>query len=559
MEDIVTAEELSKQQREISVAEFFTKNRHLLGFDNPIRALLMTIKEAVDNSLDACNEGRVLPELLIEVQQISETRFKIIVEDNGPGIVKQNIPKVFGKLLYGSKFHRLKQNRGSQGIGISASVLYSQLTTGKPAKIISKTGKNKQANYYELNIDTKANDPHILKEEIIDWDHDHGTRIELEIEGKYQKGKQSIDEYIKQVAIVNPEAQITYINPEKEKQLFLRATNTIPKEPKEIKPHPYGVELGNLIYMLHSAESRTLQGFLTKDFSRIGPGTAKEICNKANLDANKKPKNLERNEAELLFKAMQEVRIIAPPTDCLSPIGAEILERGLRKEVNADFYITTTRTPTVYRGFPFIIECGIAYGGDLDKEGSIRLMRLANKVPLLYQQGACAITEAVTDTNWKPYGLQQSGNNLPTGPAIILVHMASVWVPFTSEAKDAVAHYEEIMKEIKLALQECGRKLSIYIHRNIRASEQREKIGLFEKYIPELADALSRLTNNKKDPIQERLQKILKKELPTLEAENGAKEENESVQNIKDLKENKKIKNEKKEKQTTLGIKKIRR
>ncbi len=558
MAEIVTAEELSKQQREISVAEFFTKNRHLLGFDNPIRALLMTIKEAVDNSLDACNEARVLPEILIEVQQISETRFKIIVEDNGPGIVKQNIPKVFGKLLYGSKFHRLKQNRGSQGIGISASVLYSQLTTGKPAKIVSKTGKNKQAHYYELNIDTKANNPHILKEEIVNWDHDHGTRIELELEGKYQKGKQSVDEYIKQVAIVNPEAQITYINPEKEKQLFLRVTNEIPKEPKEIKPHPYGIELGNLIYMLHSAESRTLQGFLTKDFSRIGPGTAKEICNKARLDANKKPKNLERNEAELLFRAMQEVKIIAPQTDCLSPIGSEILERGLRKEVNADFYITTTRTPTVYRGFPFIIECGIAYGGSLEKEGSIRLMRFANKVPLLYQQGACAITEAVTETNWKPYGLQQSGNNLPAGPAIILVHMASVWVPFTSEAKDAVAHYEEIIKEIKLALQECGRKLSIYIHKHIRVAEQLEKISLFEKYVPELASALSNLTNNKKETIQDKLQKILKKELPSLEAGNVGGEDNEPMQNTKETGD-KKIKHEKKEKQTTLEIKRTRR
>jgi len=523
----VTAEELSKNHKEISVAKFFTKNRHLLGFDNPVRALLMTVKEACDNSLDACTEARILPDLFVEIQQISETRFKIIVEDNGPGIVKQNIPKVFGKLLYGSKFHRYLQNRGSQGIGISASVLYSQLTTGKPTKITSKTGKNKPANYYELTIDTKENDPKIIKEDIVEWEKEHGTRIELELEGKYQKGKQSVDEYIKQMAIVNPEAQIFYISPEKERQEFLRATNNLPKEPKEIKPHPYGIELGSLIQMLQITESRTLQSFLTTDFSRIGPGTAKEICDKSKLNTNKRPKDIQRNEVELLFKAMQEVKIIAPPTDCLSPIGAEILEKGLRKEVNADFYVTTTRPPTVYRGFPFIVEASIVYGGDLDKEGSIRLMRFANKVPLLYQQGACAITEAVSETNWKPYGLQQSGNNLPSGPAIILVHIVSVWVPFTSEAKDAVAHYPDIIKEIKLALQECGRKLSIYIHKHIRAAEQKEKISLFEKYIPELASALHNLTDESKTKIEENLRKRLKKDMQNLIEQTGMNNINE--------------------------------
>ncbi len=203
-----------------------------------------------------------------------------------------------------------------------------------------------------------------------------------------------------------------------------------------------------------------------------------------------------------------------------------MLEKGLRKEIQADFYVTTTRSPNVYRGMPFIIEVGIAYGGELDKEAQVRLMRFANRVPLLYQQGACAITEAVTDTSWKSYGLNQSGSNMPTGPAIILVHIASVWVPFTNEAKEAIAHYEDIIKEMKLALQECGRKLSIYIHKHIKAAEQKEKISLFEKYIPELANALSNLTQDKKEILQEKLQKLLKKELPSLEAngENGKKE-----------------------------------
>lgn len=521
--EVIIAQELAKKQREISISEFFTKNRHLLGFDNPLRALLMTVKEAVDNSLDACNESKILPDLHVEIKKITEDRFKVIVEDNGPGIVKEQIPRIFAKLLYGSKFHRLRMSRGQQGIGISASVLYSQLTTGKPSVILSKIHPKKPAHYYELKIDTAKNEPMIIKDEIKDWSNkDHGTRIEIELDAKYQKGKQSVDEFIKQVAIVNPYAKIIYITPENEKIEFPRVTNELPIEAKEIMPHPYGIELGTLIRNLAETSARSLQGFLTSEFCRIGPGTAKEMCDKAGLKPEAKPHAITSEQAEKLFRSMQEVKVIAPPTDCLSPIGAELLEKGLKKEIPADFYVTSSRSPVVYRGFPFAIEVGVAYGGQLDKESQVKLMRFANRVPLLYQQGACAITEAVTDTNWKPYGLNQSGSNLPSGPAIIVVHMASVWVPFTSEAKDAIAHYDEIIKEIKLALQECGRKLSAYINKHIRAQEQQERINLFEKYIPVVSDSLSKLSHSKKSDIQEKLEKILKKAKPAMEnQENG--------------------------------------
>ncbi len=519
--EVIKAEELAKNQREISISEFFLKNRHLLGFDNPTRALMMVVKEAVDNSLDATAEMKVLPEIKIELKEINENRFIVIVEDNGPGIVRQQIPNIFAKLLYGSKFHSLKMNRGQQGIGISAAVLYSQLTTGKSTKIYSRISPKKPAHHFELQIDTKKNEPLILKDEEITWDKDHGTKIEIEIEGRYLKGKQSVDEYVKETSIVNPHATFIYINPEKEKTTYENVTNELPIEPKEIKPHPYGIELGQLIKMLQDTRANTLSGFLQSDFSRIGQGTAKEICDKAKLKTERKPKSLEEKEIESLFKSLQETKIMAPPGDCLSPIKAELLEKGLRKEIQADFYVTTTRSPSVYRGMPFLIEAAIAFGGELEKDSQIRLMRFANRVPLLYQQGACAITESVTDTNWKSYGLNQSGNNMPVGPALILVHIASVWVPFTNEAKEAIAHYDEIIKEMKLALQECGRKLSIYIHKHIKAAEQRDKISLFEKYIPELANALSNLTDNKKEILQEKLQKMLKKELPSLEAGNG--------------------------------------
>jgi len=523
-EEVPIAEKLAKEQREISVSQFFTKNKHLLGFDNPRKALSTTVKELVDNSLDATEEINILPEIIVEIKQLNDTRFIVTVEDNGPGIVKEQIPKIFAKLLYGSKFFKMAQARGQQGLGVSSSVLYGQLTTGKSAVITSKISRNKPAHYYELQIDTKKNEPNVIKDMIIEWDKDHGTKVKIELEGFYQKGKQSVDEYLKQTAIVNPHLNLIYINPEKYKLEFPRVTKELPKKSKEIKPHPYGVELGVLMQMLQDTKATTLQSFLQNDFCRVSAKVAKEICKKAGIYEKSRPKRIAREEVENLLKAIKETRIIAPPTDCLSPIGEELTLKGLKKEINADFYTTVTRPPSVYRGFPFQIETGIAFGGDIPKDEQIKLLRFANKVPLQYQQSACAITKSVINTAWRNYGLSQSRGALPIGPVILLVHIASVWVPFTSESKEAIAHYPEIIKEIKLALQDIGRKLVVYIRKHIKSKEQKEKIDLFEKYIPELAYSLSKLTNHEKDEIESKLKKLLKKELPTLEAENGAKE-----------------------------------
>jgi len=557
VKEVIKAEELALKQKEISVSEFFTKNRHLLGFDSPAKAILMAVKEAVDNSLDACEEMRVLPEIKVEIKQITENRFKMSVEDNGPGIVKEQIPKVFAKLLYGSKFHRLKSSRGQQGIGISAAVLYSQLTTGKPAIITSKIGPKQKAHHYWLQINTIKNEPEIIKEESFELPKEHGTKVELELEGKYQKGKQSVDEFLKQVAIVNPHAKIIYINPLNEKVEYPRATNEMPAEAVEIKPHPYGIELGILIKMLKNTESRTLSSFLQNDFSRISSVTSKEICDRASLDGKLKPEELDLAQSEGLYKAMQNTKIIAPPTNCISPIGEELLLKGLKKEINADFYTAVSRSPVVYKGRPFAIEVAVAYGGDLEKEGQVRLMRFANRVPLLYQQGACAITEGVQDTNWRPYGLQQSSGSMPYGPMVLVVHMASVWVPFTSESKDAIAHYEDIIKEIKLGLQECGRRLGIFIRKNVKAKEQKEKIDLFTKYIPELANALNKLTGEKVNFLQEELTKILHKNMKDLLSSVENKELKDEIkkdvlEQQEEMKNGKKKQEHKKDKQTKL-------
>ncbi len=464
------------------------------------------------NSLDACEEARILPEIDIELIQLAENRFRVVVEDNGPGIVKEQIPKIFAKLLYGSKFHKLSQSRGQQGIGISAAVLYGQLTSGKPATILSKTAKGKKAHKFKLKINTQTNSPDIMEDTEEEWDKEHGVRVEIDMEGSYQKGRQSVDEFLKETAIINPHATFIYTNPEANQTLFSRVTNTLPPEAKEIQPHPYGVELGRLMKMLELTTSKTLQQFLTTEFSRVGVGTAKEICENAALLPNTKPPVFSREMVEQLFNGIQKTKIMSPPTDCLSPLGHELLEKSLKKEINAEFYCAVTRPVFVYRGNPFQIEIGIAYGGEQPKEEAVTLLRFANRVPLLYQQGACAFTKSIITTNWKPYGLQQSQGAIPTGPATIVLHIASVWVPFTSESKEALNQYPDIIKEIKLALQEAGRKLQSYVNKKGRVQGQLERASMFENYIPEVAASLAKLTGESRDRIMAKLKEMVKKE-----------------------------------------------
>src|SRR6059058_739870 len=369
----LTAVEMGARQREISVSEFFTKNRHLLGFDNPRKALLTCVKEAVDNALDAAEEASILPDVLVNVEVAAAngapppppsqaTRFRVTVIDNGPGIVRQQIPPIFAKLLYGSKFHRLRMSRGQQGIGISAAGMYAQLTTGKPVQIISRTGARAAAHYFEVSIDTKKNEPRIFESKKIDWEHPRGTQVTLQIEGRYQKGRASVDEYLEQTAIANPHVDLVYHTPDGDTRKYPRTIHELPPQPREIKPHPYGIEFGVLLRMLHDTRSHSLSGFLAGDFSRVSAAVAQEICHTAKLSPEARPRNVHGTDAEALYKAIQATKIMAPPSNCVSPIGEKAILHGLYKQIKCDFYTAVTRPPSVYRGNPFVIEAGLAYG-----------------------------------------------------------------------------------------------------------------------------------------------------------------------------------------------------
>ncbi|WP_251343287.1 DNA topoisomerase VI subunit B [Haloplanus halophilus] len=702
------AEELAENQRAISIAEFFEKNKHMLGFDSGARGLVTAVKEAVDNALDATEEAGIAPDIYVEITEAGDY-YKLVVEDNGPGITREQIPRVFGKLLYGSRFHAREQARGQQGIGISAAVLYSQLTSGKPAKITSRTQGSAEAQYFELIVDTDDNEPEIREERTTAWDRPHGTRIELEMEAN-MRARTQLHDYIKHTAVVNPHARVELREPGLDEPLkFERGTDQLPAETEEIRPHPHGVELGTLLKMLDATDSYSVSGFLQGEFTRVGGKTATKVCDRfrdnyfgremawttpgprADADvedavlgavANKSaeatdwfagrvaetvgdrerlahhelvdvvdnladaaeeefgetfgstvrgnavdaawgevtradllaaslydrvddatstrkddatvrglaerlagkfaesedprhratrdelaeyvdrsadrveeaedatlgdtargnvvescwavmrtvPDDLpkvtavadDRDTASELLDAMRETDILAPPTDCLSPITADLVEAGLRKEFDADFFAAATRDAEVHGGDPFIVEAGIAYGGDLEGEGSADVMRFANRVPLVYQRGACAITDVVKEIGWRNYGLDQpGGRGLPSGPAVIMVHVASTNVPFTSESKDAVANVPEIEDEIELAIREAARELKSYLNRRRSLEKRRRKQEVLGEILPEMADKLAAVTGRERPNIDGALGRIMNNVIVERAVEDG--------------------------------------
>ncbi len=693
-EDAELAEELAESQRAISIAEFFEKNKHMLGFDSGARGMVTAVKEAVDNALDACEESEIAPDIYVEITEAGDY-YRLVIEDNGPGITKEQLPKVFGKLLYGSRFHAREQSRGQQGIGISAAVLYAQLTSGKPAKIVSRTEGSVDAQYFELVIDTDDNEPEIREDRTTTWDRPHGTRIELEMEAN-MRARTQLHDYIKHTAVVNPHARIELREPGLDGPMkFERATDQLPATTEEIRPHPHGVELGTLLKMLRATESYSVSGFLQEEFTRVGRKTADSVidnfrdihygrgmgwaapgphedvdlareiaaavANKgaeptaafadrvtdtlkdrertsyhelqeiidtvaddvestfdrtfggtvrenavdaawAGLTDNVRPElyrlvdgatstrkddatidyladrldtkvataedgrhrftreeiegfvayaaeeavaeldtsigetaqeNIvegiwdamrtvpddpprvadiadDRDASAQLLEAMRTTDILAPPTDCLSPITEELVEAGLRKEFDADFYASATRDAEVHGGDPFIVEAGIAYGGEIGSEGSIDVLRFANRVPLVYQRGACAITDVVKSIGWRNYGLDQpGGSGIPSGPAVLMVHVASTNVPFTSESKDAVANVPAIEDEIELAIREASRELKSYLDRRRSLQKRRQKQDVLGAILPEMASKLAAVTGQDEPAIDGALARIM--------------------------------------------------
>ena len=477
---MVDARDISGKQKQIAVSEFFEKNKHFLGFDSLQRSLITAVKEAVDNSLDACEEARILPNIVVEINRLKGEDIELISQDNGPGIPRDAIENVFGKFLLGSRFHAIRQTRGQQGIGITGVVMYAQLTTGAKTRVISKIANDSSAVFVELGLDTRKNRAIKSKERREVWIDEntgeevrHGLKISTIMKAKYQRGKQSVYQYLRMTSIVNPHATISLIVRGRDGEIleegkWIRTSERLPRVVEEIKPHPHGIQLGTLQRMLRESEQRKMTSFLRHNFSGVSVRAAKEVLSTSAIEDDRVPKRINSEDAKKLIASFQKVKLLPAATG--------------------------TRLPTVSQGNPFQIEVGLVFGGDISADGPIEVLRFANRVPLMYQQGGCALTKAIESIDWKRYGLDHpGGKGLPKGAAAVLIHLASTNVQFTSEAKEAVADNEEVFDEIRKGLLEVGRGLKNHLKKKDQRKKAKEKFELVNVILPEIAKKTSKI------------------------------------------------------------------
>ncbi|MDO8428801.1 MAG: DNA topoisomerase VI subunit B [Candidatus Diapherotrites archaeon] len=514
--DPVTADTIAKEFKEHSVAEFFKKNKQMLGLYGKVRTLTTIIHEYVSNSLDACEEANILPEIEVKLDELGEEYYEATVKDNGPGLTEETVGKAFGQLLAGTKFHRMMQARGQQGIGASGCTMLSQSTTGKATKVITGKGDGKVISL-ELTIDPKMNQAKITNFKKVDKEY-RGTAVQAKFKGVIYKDTQGgVLEYLRRTAIANPHAQIKFRDPKGQTVLFKRTLTHIPKKPKEMKPHPLGTTVDDLVTMSKYTESRKAGSFLKNEFDRVGDTSLQKIQNMIRFDLNKDPHQLSWEECEQLIQAFKKVDFIAPSTEGLSPIGEDRIKKSLESIVKPEFVVTLTRKPKIYAGgYSFQIEVGLAYGGNAGERTSsnpedvkVELMRYANRAPLLFDGGSCAITKAIQSVEWKRYGVR----DLDSAPLAVFINFISVHVPYTGAGKQAITDEEEIMEELRLSLMDCGRRMGIYLGAKRREHDRKMKQEMFYKYIPEIATALSSVTKEKKETLITKLEKLVKDKL----------------------------------------------
>ncbi|MEM2878223.1 MAG: DNA topoisomerase VI subunit B [Candidatus Hadarchaeales archaeon] len=510
------ADELFKEFREHSVSEFFRKNAAMLGYTGKIRSLTTIVHEGVTNSIDSAEESSILPKIYVAIKRVDDDpeHLKVIIEDNASGIPEQYIPDVFGKMLAGTKLHRHMQQRGQQGIGVSGACMFAQITSGKPATVITSTG-NGETTRMDVMIDVDKNRGKVLKSEKIKgkW---RGTRIELEVkEVAYMRSRYGPFNYLRMTAIANPHVHITFVEPDGVMTVFENAVDKIPDRPKPMPLHPWGIMADDLLMLAKRTKARTLVTFLSTELSRVSKNKAEETCSIAGVSPDKKPLELTWEDAERIVSAFKRVKLLAPPTSGLRPIGASDVEKGIKKILNPEFVYASTRPPRVYRGgLPFIVEAGIAYGGNAGKtaegknedgegETGMDLIRFANRAPLVFDQGGCAITAAVKNIDWRRYGVDPDN-----APITLFVNVSSAYVPYTSAGKQSIADEPEVIEEIRAAIMEVARELRKYLYRKIRSREKQERAGVFERYLPVIAKKAARLAGVNEPNIKPLLKKI---------------------------------------------------
>lgn len=536
-----STEKIFSEFREHSVAEFFKKNQQMLGFSGKTRSLTTIVHEYVTNSLDACEEGGILPDITITVTEVDKEKYTVMAEDNGPGIPEKHLGKALGMMLAGTKFHRYAQQRGQQGIGASGCTMYAQITTGKPVKVVSRYDRKKIS--CEISIDLKSNSPRISNLVKEDGEFGSGLRVEAEVaDVKYDKSSFGVYEYIRRTALANPHLQIVLIDPEKQKSIFPRSSDKIPAKPMIVQPHPLGLTTNDLIDFAHrEKEARKISSFLQQRFVRVSAARVDELRTLLpDINFDKNPSELQWPEAEKLIHAFQQVKWIAPATDSVKPIGKEQIEKSLTNILAPQFISVVERPPKIYRGgIPFMVEAAIAYGGGAGKKAgdmsSSEVIRYANRAPLLFDNSGCAITEAVKAVDWKRYKLK----NFEEEPLSVLVNISSVHVPYTSAGKQAISNEEEVVQEIKNAVMEAAREIQHYLSGIRKEHDRKERKKAILRYVTQLSKDLADLASKgKPTEIEKALIHLIEtKYSDQIENEEGEEEKPAKVSEEEDIDE----------------------
>lgn len=517
-----------------STAEYFSKNLQQVGFSSQTKAILTTLKEAVDNSLDACEENGILPEINVLVEKVGQGSLKnsdqvrIRVDDNGPGIEADDVPKVFGEYLASSKFGRGRCSRGQQGIGISAATTWAQLTSATGARVISKTKGMRKALSVLVEVDIKNNKGVIKEKQMIDWDRPSGTQVEFLVDGRIQlNGEAGLLSYLTGTTLVNPHLTLCYKVQDSEPVEIQRVSTTVPRVPDATEPHPHTMKLGEFIAHSHLFGRVKVSSWLKKGFSRIHEGVIKDLTTTGGLKASLFEKNVDAlNETEFkdLFVAIQNTKLMAPSTNSVLAVGEESMAKSIKRLGRIDFFSVVSRKPAICDFKPVLVEVAMARLEDrsVESDSQVQVLRFANRVPLQFDKSACAIARAIESVNWRSYGLGQPKDSFPLGPYIIAVSVVSPFIKFKNASKETIDGSDELVEEIRRALMQAGQKLAKHIRKEIKENELEEKIRHIEQFGPILVQGLARVAkapDSRKKRAEEGLMKILGRDARASEKE----------------------------------------
>ena len=515
-----------------STAEYFAKNLQQVGFSSPLKAVLTTLKEAVDNSLDACEENGIAPEISVEINKLGNGSAKstdlveIIVEDNGPGLEADDLSRVFGEYLASSKFGRGRCSRGQQGIGISAATTWAQLTNAAGVLVKSKTKSMRKAIQAQVNVDIKSNQGILKNRESVEWNKPHGVRVEFRIDGRIQlNGDGGLLTYLDGTTLVNPHLTLKYKLLDQDWVTINRVSNEIPQVPDSTLPHPHTMKLGEFMTHAHLYGKVTFSKFLRTGFSRVSDQTIQEFVK------NKLPKSLlempvqkmSEEQFKTAFQAIQATELQNPSTKSVLTVGEETLSKSIQRLGEIDFFSVVTRKPVVCDYKPVAVEVALARflnRGEADQP--VQLLRFANRVPLQFDKSACAITSAVESVNWKSYGLAQPKDSVPLGPYVFAVSVVSPFIKFKNASKETIDASDDLVEEIRRALMQAGQKLSRHIRKEYREADLERKLQHIEQFGPILVEGLARLVGApeaRKKKAEDGLKKLLGRDTAAAETQ----------------------------------------